>query len=97
MNLREWAYGSYDDAMSECRRLGWPGSGRPIDWLVAEVERLRASESDLQQETEEFRTLFNLQWLRTQEADALYVAAHPRPDCPHGPTVPTATSRTWGS
>lgn len=48
------------------------------------IEQLRTTETSLRQEAEEFRTIFNLQWSRTQEADALYVAAHPRPDCPHG-------------
>lgn len=32
----------------------------------------------------EYKQLFDLQWSRTQEADALYVKEHPRPEYPHG-------------
>lgn len=48
------------------------------------IEQLRATEAELRQEIEGFQQMFDLQWSRTQEADALYVAAHPRPDYPHG-------------
>lgn len=32
----------------------------------------------------EYKQLFDLQWSRTQKADALYVKEHPRPEYPHG-------------
>lgn len=49
------------------------------------LERQSADEIErLQEEVADLRGLFDLQWARTQEADAAYVAAHPRPDYPHG-------------
>lgn len=48
------------------------------------IEQLRATEAELRQAIEGFQQMFDLQWSRTQEANAAYVAAHPRPDYPHG-------------
>lgn len=60
----------------------WLWHGYHIRGLrIVELEAMLAAAAS---DTAELRQLFDLQWKRTQEADAKYVAAHPRPDCPHG-------------
>lgn len=87
--LGENLYRRYDGeewglAVSDDEEEDWEVCSPWFSAALDEIERLRASEGDLSREIEEFRTLFDLQWARTKEADALYVAAHPRPDFPHG-------------
>ena len=45
---------------------------------------LKRQRDEALEKNAELEALFDLQWTRTQEADALYVAAHPDPNHPHG-------------
>jgi len=47
------------------------------------------------EELDELRALLDLQHTRTSEADAMYIAAHPRPDCPHGYKPDLGTLVGW--
>ena len=55
---------------------------------AGEIERLT-------RELDELQALFDLQHTRTSEADAMYIAAHPRPDCPHGYKPDLGTLVVW--
>jgi hypothetical protein len=49
-----------------------------------DAREYEAKIKELQDRNDELEALFALQRTRVQEAEALYVAAHPRADCPHG-------------
>jgi len=53
-------------------------------WCLDCVKELHDEKDGLLERIAELEALFDLQWTRTVEADAAYVAAHPREDCPHG-------------
>ncbi len=55
----------------------------------------KLSYDEIRNRNSELEVLFELQWKRIVEADALYVAAHPRPDCPHGYKPDLGTLIGW--
>jgi len=52
--------------------------------LHAAVKTYLIALLDAAEQSEELNALFDLQDKRTAEADALYIAAHPKPEYPHG-------------
>ncbi len=52
--------------------------------LTLKLLQSQEERDTLRAENAELNALFDLQHTRTVEADALYVAAHPRPEYPHG-------------
>ena len=61
-------------------------------------ERLESQQAELlalRERAAELEALFDLQHQRTSDADALYVAAHPRPEYPHGYRPDLGTLVEW--
>lgn len=62
---------------------------------VRSIRDTKNAAADLQAKLAEYDALFDLQHKRTSEADALYVAAHPRPEYPHGYRPDLGTLIEW--